>query len=1077
MSARGVNLRSWPGRGKAAEATAERRSRPADRFGEHGGLVLVAAAERGRLPETWGLGVALSVVGRSLRQVQLVVPDGLDRVPKRRLQRWAARQALAGASAARVRVVTRQKFCHPDHGLLARRGYTGGGWLVTADEGRSLGLLAERWAPGRGRFTGGFSLGLPGWGAYGEWRDKAGRRHTGWRPLLHRPALRLKAIGGHGLMAEWGRCGRGGRTAEGAPAGHWERGRPFLGRIVDLIGAAHGLDGLDTSELVEHLAAFGLPALDAAAAVTIDPAGADELLAVARALHRLALVLDDEASLWLSPVEDRREGRAYVGLRGLKSPGSIATAVLRRSGLTPPLAKFKQPDDEALDRWVQAAHGGWCTSDVRGQVLPCIDADVRSAYPAAWSLSGWWQVLCARQLRDTDVLGSVQSLAEQAAAGDLSALFERWPWPTLGRSLCKVRLGAEASGPFPIELPDETGSHLELGLVSAVQGRSWWCTGADVVAAALLSGRMPELVSAIRLDPDDSGGFERSRPLPLLPGVVVPPGGDPVPWLIRRRQRAKDEGDLRTKDDLRAVANAGAWGAFARLDQHRSGGRLVETPHTWSWPPVAAGVPACSRLWLAMLERQVRDRGGATIARDTDGAAVLSSPSGAAVELPGGRTARALAWSEVDALLAPFDSLDPFDDGRPFWTTERGSEEQPLHIVSLGPKRYVKVLPTGAGGFEAAGGTEASLGGTVVEPPGWTGRDADRRHVWTLPVGQHSADRAAGSTAAFRAPWDDPGAVPFPQLRRFSVGSPRVLGDLPEALGCHPFSPLLEASPDHGLSPITSAPLTLDPGTDLADWRDLAWLDEEGRSVDVGAGQLARGGVPLRTVADLGQWWAKPVPHSACGSVELDERLVRRVGRGGALIDAALADPGARADGHQALYDPGDPAGYVAELAREAGPAAFAARGGVSLDAAKDMSSGRGSPGATTVRRVLGSRGTVRVCALDDCDQALGAGQRRYCSITCREGARNARRRQPVESRPPLCAMTGCDLPARPGSATCSGRHKVALQRLRAEQEVFNRRPYADAEELASWQARPADRMWRDKAPDLDDAWLEQVAR
>ncbi|MGH9917829.1 MAG: hypothetical protein ACRD6W_02990, partial [Nitrososphaerales archaeon] len=181
------------------------------------------------------------------------------------------------------------------------------------------------------------------------------------RPDLHTPPLRVKALGDHGLMAEYGRAGRGGMTPDGEPAGHWEKGRPFLGRIVDLVGPAFALDGLDTSDLSPHLAAFTLPALAGPAALPVTVQSADQLLALARAIHALAVALDEEAARWLVTREDLRAGTAVVGLRGLVSGGSLATRMWRRSGATPPLGKFATPDDAALDGYAASSHGGWCT--------------------------------------------------------------------------------------------------------------------------------------------------------------------------------------------------------------------------------------------------------------------------------------------------------------------------------------------------------------------------------------------------------------------------------------------------------------------------------------------------------------------------------------------------------------------------------------------------------------------------------------------------------------------------------------------------------------------------------------------
>jgi hypothetical protein len=241
------------------------------------------------------------VLGPTVTRVALIVDDDLDaRHPKAfgLLQDWAAATTyVSPRGMGHVAVMKRSGFCHPDDGPVLRA-YTGGAFLLTADEGRSLGLLAEHWAPARGRFAGGFSMGLPGWGELATRTDntKAGRPR--WQALAHRPVLRAKALGGHGMVAEWARACRGGRLPNGAQAGHWERDRPFLGRIIDLIGPAFALDGIDTSDLAEHLGAFGLPAHSVPASLPVGPEAAGHLLAVARAIHDLALALDEEAIRW-----------------------------------------------------------------------------------------------------------------------------------------------------------------------------------------------------------------------------------------------------------------------------------------------------------------------------------------------------------------------------------------------------------------------------------------------------------------------------------------------------------------------------------------------------------------------------------------------------------------------------------------------------------------------------------------------------------------------------------------------------------------------------------------------------------
>ena len=116
-----------------------------------------------------------------------------------------------------------------------------------------------------------------------------------------------------------------------------------------------------------------------------------------------------------------RVGRG-VALGALYSPGSMAGALWRRTGLTAPLRKFAVPDDATLGIWIEAAHGGRVTAELTGVLVPVADADVRSAYPASWCLARWWTVLRAESLVETDVVAEIRSLCGRAAEGDLGIL-------------------------------------------------------------------------------------------------------------------------------------------------------------------------------------------------------------------------------------------------------------------------------------------------------------------------------------------------------------------------------------------------------------------------------------------------------------------------------------------------------------------------------------------------------------------------------------------------------------------------------------------------------------------------------
>lgn len=1065
MTAQTTARRMWPGRGAVADEVALRRPRAADRFGDFGFVVVVAAAERYAVPECWGLGLALAGTGSTFSAAQLVVADDLaDRDPGALavLEAWAAASTVAGAlGPVTVEIVSRSAFLHPTEGLFSGT-YWRGRWCVTGDGGRSLGLLADHFEPGRGQFKSGWSLGLPGWGEFGTWIDKAGHQHSGWRAHLHQPKLRLKPMADHGLAAEYGRAGRSGLTPDGKPAGHWERGKPFLGRFLDVVGTAGAFDGEDTGALSEHLAAFRLPAADVPAAVVVGVEGAAELLRTALSIHGLALRLDQEAGRWLSTREDQRDGIARVSVGRVASPGTLASKMLNRSGLTPPLAKFPTPDDRSLDHWSSHQHGGWSTAELRGRIIPAVDFDARSAHPASWCLLGCWGILRAQELVEADARAEVMEVLRACAAADFAPLLDRATYRKLGLTRVQVVPNGE---PWPVQVDPrgEGSAHLRIGPAASSDGRSRWLPWPWVAVAALLSGRVPEVRRALRLSPA-SDEVEQSRPIPIFDRLVVPAGEDPVPWLVRLRTEAKARiragtplpDDQRLTTVLRVIVNALAYGQFARLDDRN--GTLA--PARWSWPPVAATVPACTALWLAICDRWVADQGGAIINRDTDGMAILGSPDGGSLSLGESGSRRVLPYGEVRAFLDQFDGLDPFGDGGQFFDMDTGESGPPLHMLVLARKRYLKLAPDGTGDFEPVDHTEHAVGGNVAPPPTMAGRDVNRRWRWTAPGAARALDVAMGvDRSVWSAPWDsNPEVDPWPAVRRLTAVSRDALRphrrrngrrrvtvppEVPAGLGLHPFGPYVQASLGQWSADRASgmrAPVALDPGTDLAEWSALRWFDAAtDRQLAVATDVYAQDAVQLESLTTTLRTWSLVRPDDEDGEQVIDfiPELERRIGPWAPVVAAQLADDAVDPEDFLAVLDPGKPALWVAREAKRLGAVGFHRRYGVALDTAKRLAAGERQPGTRTVALVLRKLSAPApkqvLCAAADCERPVRRAGAQFHSEACRK--RDSRQRAgagqagPVEQQP--CAMPGCPELARRRSATCSERHRKELWRLR----------------------------------------------
>jgi len=905
-------LRGYPAPdNKPSAQRPTRRARPSPRLGQRPAVIVHAIAETGTVPERFGLGAALVVLGPSVLSGCLFVADDVaETAPQRltRVRRWAEEHPVATTTGPRPwHVATLSEFFDPFARVereaarpwaFAPTAYEGGGFVVGADLGRFFGLVAEHVVVPRGRRAGAWQVWLPGWGKLG--RAASVRRRSPHRPCLY---LRPRRVG---WQVSWGPCGT---DKQGRPAGKRDRdGRPWTGLFIDVMSLAYALDADRGASFAEHCEDFGLVPSELPMAVTVTEQGAETVAGSVAAIHRLALRLDEEASSWFRSGAGRT---SRVDLARTTSPGAIATELLERAGLTPPLAKFDLTQPE-LEHWAEASHGGWCEADPRfiGHATAVVSADISSAYPLVAHWLGWWEVLCAGRLRRQGVTAELRQLCKKAVVDPCVAL-EPEVWRRFGLTLVEVMADGERF-PHAFEDPHHLDDRMEVVGVRSPE-RSLWYPWADVLAAAVLSGRVPKIVHASRLVPEP-GPYGGPQHLRVLPRLTVETDRDPAPDFVRHRRAAKARGDQRLAAELRVVVNALVYGGFCRFDDVsvREGRRMVvgERPGPWAFVPISASVTAGARLLLAVADRLVADRGGAIVYRDTDSALIAASPEGGSLALPGGGSARALSWAEVDEVLSTFSQLSP-EAGWEVWKLDRGEEAAPLQATVFGNKRHVEwsgdgFLLTGPGeeedDAELVDATEANLGGTYADPPALAGRvgPVSGYRRWSMAAVRREVDYAKARMAdldALRppAPWDQGQDLPAPALRQLMVKTPAMAKTLPAFLGPRPGTRYLEAqAANEGQRCIV--PVARDPGGDLAGWQGLTWFDRRsGQRIQVATDPEDYDSVRLVTLDAKASDWSRPSRRAIVTEVVVDPRRVRVKGRVSPVLDA-ISDEGSRTD-------------------------------------------------------------------------------------------------------------------------------------------------------------------------------------
>ena len=91
----------------------------------------------------------------------------------------------------------------------------------------------------------------------------------------------------------------------------------------------------------------------------------------------------------------------------------------------------------------------------------------------------------------------------------------------------------------------------------------------------------------------------------------------------------------------------------------------IERAGAFSFMPIAAFITSAAHLMLALLEREVKSRGGTVAAWDTDSSAIVATKDGGWIDATadggGTKRVRALSWLEVEEIVGAFETLNPYD--------------------------------------------------------------------------------------------------------------------------------------------------------------------------------------------------------------------------------------------------------------------------------------------------------------------------------------------------------------------------------------------------------------------------------
>ena len=505
-----------------------------------------------------------------------------------------------------------------------------------------------------------------------------------------------------------------------------------------------------------------------------------------------------------------------VKIEHLYSPASIGKAYFKAMGIRPFMEKNAVFPKDVLGYVMSSFYAGRSEVHIRNQPIQTFHVDVHSMYPSVFVLTKLWQYVIAESISTTNpedprvtktqeyenLLQTIQGMEKLNVSipaetrTNLARLKEEIDHiPQFPDETEAMRVWMEA---IELEslLQPETWQHLvgivkvrpnhDLLPVRAKYGQSWnigwnyltsdvslWYTIADILAAKILTGKLPEIEQVIRFYPGDPQGDLKNIDMLGLGirgqgvlGRFVPAKEDFFKTVIEARTRVKQEREQHPKgsaeyqqldgqqEGLKILANATSYGINVELNREdckepspfdvfsvessQATLEAFEKPGPFFNPIVATTITGTAHLMLALIQKLTEQFGGDYALMDTDSSFIVDQADiGKPLREQHGNP-RVIGQKVMDALK----SLYPYDDNpeRALLEMEKDSQtHDPLYIYAVSAKRYATFVLDSTKGQPAI--VEAKTHGLAYAKPKASSEDGD---TWEKAIWRHLISHALG---------------------------------------------------------------------------------------------------------------------------------------------------------------------------------------------------------------------------------------------------------------------------------------------------------------------------------------------
>jgi hypothetical protein len=489
-------------------------------------------------------------------------------------------------------------------------------------------------------------------------------------------------------------------------------------------------------------------------------------------------------------------GLNQTGLHDLYSEASLGKAYLQAMNVVP--WRQAQPDfpPEMIGRIMSTYYGGRAEVHIRREITPVIHCDFLSMYPTVCTLMGLWRYVIAAGITTRDATAEIRELVASCERDELRD-------PAAWRELdCIVQVSPDEDI-FPVRAQYQPDQPATIGLNCVTSAAPMWFTLADVLASKLLSGKTPQIVSAVRFQPKAPQAGLTSI---MLEGVQIEPAKDDFYRLLidqrRRIQAAEDAAPEAEKPALKAgqqslkiLANSTSYGIFVEvnvkpLDRPKvvvcydftGVGRKMtagktEEPGRYYHPLLGALITGAARLMLALAERNAIDQGLDWAFCDTDSLAIANTSG-----LPTAEFVR-----RVEVVREWFSALNPYEVKGSILQLEKvnfpaGEHNdlakcRPVNCLAISAKRYVLFDRGDKGSPDIRKATAHGLGHMLPPYP-----DLDRKRIgqvgvhlwqedlWCSIIHAHDEGRPDQVDLGEREEWDLPAASRYAATNQTLLG-------------------------------------------------------------------------------------------------------------------------------------------------------------------------------------------------------------------------------------------------------------------------------------------------------------------